>query len=716
MLENTPTPRREFLKQSLAAAGGFVVAFHWPLGGKLAWAAEGEKYPANAFVRIAPDNSITITINKIEMGQGVYTSLAQLLAEELECDWKAIRCESAKVDPVYNGTMMPTQITGGSSSVKTTYEQYRRIGAVMRTMLIQAAARRWGVSEESCRAAGGFVLNADQKLSYGELADAAAKLPFPAAVSLKKKSDFKIIGQSNPRVDAYDKSRGQAEFGLDVRLPGMLYAVIARPPVRGAKLLGLKDDAARAVPGVSDVVRFGSDSVAVLGRNTWAAWKGRDALELRWDMQGQDGLSSESLTRDFRAELDKPGASCDKRGDAETALAQAKHHLIAEYEFPYLAHAAMEPLNCTIRYDGSSAELWGGHQAPTWDRDAAAAILGLPKDKVQVHTTYAGGGFGRRGNKNSDFAAEAAQLAKVVKKPLKVVWTRPDDMQGGYYRPYTMHRAELGFDASGKLVGWKHRIAGQRVAGESPLAQMMMKDGYERLVVEGVAGTPYELKNFSCEVSHPTPNMTTSWWRSVGHTHTGYVTETLIDEIAHHAKRDPLALRKELLKNSPRHLAVLELLEKKSGWGKAKPAKGHAFGLAVHESFDSVVGHVVDVSYHNGQARLHRVISAVDCGLVVNPDGATAQVESAIVYGLSAALYGEIKIDKGRATTTNFHEYPVARMPEMPQVEVYFVEGENAPTGLGEPGLPPLAPAMANALFRLTGKRIRRLPFSKGLA
>jgi isoquinoline 1-oxidoreductase beta subunit len=495
----------------------------------------------------------------------------------------------------------------------------------------------------------------------------------------------------------------------------MLYAVIARSPVRGGKIVSVSDAKARAVPGVSDIVRFG-ESVAVLARNTWAAKKGRDALEIEWDFQGKDGFSNESLMADFKAKAATPGISVEKRGDAEAALRAHAHHLVAEYEFPYLAHAPMEPMNCTIAFDGKKAELWSGHQAPTWDRAAAAAVLGIPPESVQVHTTYAGGSFGRRANKNQDYVIEAAQLAKVVKKPLKVCWTREDDMKGGYYRPMNYHRAELAFDEHGKLAGWKHQIVGQSVVGDSPLEAMMVKNGVESVVVEGVAGTPYALENFSCELTRPTPNVSTSWWRSVGHTHTAYVMETMIDEIAHYEKKDALEFRKQMLAKSPRHLAVLALLEKHSDWGKKSLKKGHALGLAVHESFKSVVGHVVEVSYKDGQVHLHRVVSAVDCGLVVNPEGAKSQVEGAIVYGLSAALTGEIKIEQGKIVSNNFNDYPVVRMSQMPKVEVHFVDSTATPTGLGEPGLPALAPAMANALFKITGKRIRRLPFSKALA
>jgi isoquinoline 1-oxidoreductase beta subunit len=718
MNEEIQLSRRQFLRTTAAATSGLVVAFHLPMGSRKVLAeAPGQalpEYPPNAFVRIAPDNSITVTINKLEMGQGVNTSMAQLIAEELECDWTKIQAVSAPVAAVYNHTVFPMQMTGGSTALATSYDQYRRIGASMREMLVQAAAQKWKVSPNECHAENSFVVHPKKgKLSYGELAEAANKLPMPKQVKLKAHGDFKVIGKSVARVDAPDKVNGKAVFGIDVRLPDMQYAVIARSPVLGGKLVSVDDKKAKAVNGVQDVVRFG-DSVAVLATNTWAAKKGRDALEIKWDFQGKDSFSNESLMADFKKQIATEGAPVQKRGDAKGKLKKAAHRIVAEYEFPYLAHACMEPMNCTINFDGKRAEIWAGHQMPTGDRDTAAAVLGIPKENVQVHTVYAGGSFGRRANKNSDYVKEAAELAKVIKRPVKIAWTREDDMTGGYYRPMNYHRAELGFDAKNRLIAWDHRIVGQSVVGGSPFEGFLVKNNVDATVVEGVGDSPYDIPNFSVDLHMPKPNVTTLWWRSVGHSHTAYVMETAIDEIAFKSKKDPLALRKQLLAKAPRHLAVLELLEKHSGWGKKMP-KGRALGLAVHESFGSVVGHVAEVSYDKGRLKVHKIVSAVHCGQVVNPEGAKAQVEGAIAYGLSAALHGEIVIKEGKVMTKNFDEYDVLRFPDMPVVEVYFVESHANPTGLGEPGLPPTAPAVANALFKLTGKRIRKLPFTKEL-
>lgn len=709
--------RREFLKSVATTTGGFIVAFHMPSGG-LTKAFAAEPAPVvpspNAFIQIAADNSITLVINHLEMGQGINTSMSQLIAEELECDWKVISCVSAPVASVYNGPR-GTQMTGGSSSLIGSYDAYRTVGAAMKETLILAASKKWGVSPSECHAVQGTVVHpAHGKLTYGELAEAASKLPLLTHPKLKDPKDFKIIGKSFPRLDAKDKSTGKAIFGIDVKVPGMLYAVIARPPLPGVKLLSVDDHDAKAMKGVVDVVRMG-DSVAVLAKNTNSAIRARAALGLKWDTQSKSGFTNETLMKDFRALADKPGITVDNRGDVETEMKKATHSLTAEFEFPYLAHAAMEPMNCTVSFDGKKAEIWSGHQMPTMDRGAAAHVLGIAPEMIELHTVYAGGSFGRRASKNNDYVVEAVTLAKQIKKPVKVTWTREDDMTGGYYRPMNFHRATLGFDDHKKLVAWKHTIVGHSVVAQSPLESMIVKNGIESTVVEGVANSPYEIPNFHCEAQRPDSPCTTLWWRSVGHTHTAYVMETLIDELAHEMKKDALALRRQMLKGSPRHLAVLDLLEKKSPWGKKAP-HGHAYGLAIHESFKSVVGHVVDVSYEGGEVSVHRVWSAVHCGKVVNPEGARTQVEGAFIYGLSAALKGEIIVKDGQVTTRNFDSYPVVRMAQSPQFEVSFVETEDHPTGLGEPGLPPAAPAIANALFKLTGKRIRNLPFSRSLA
>ena len=713
--------RREFLGTSGLTLGGLIVSFYVPATLTKAMAAETPAapskavYPPNAFVQIAPDNSITIVINKLEMGQGVNTSMAQLIAEELECDWKNIRSVSAPVDKVYNHTMMPFQMTGGSTALISSWDQHRKIGAAMREMLKTAAAQKWSVPVSEVHAENGFIVHKTKgKLSYGELADAAGKLPIPENPPLKDAKDFKIIGKSVKRVDAVDKSNGKAIYGMDIRLPGMVYAVVCRPPLQGAKITSMDEKAARKVSGVTDVVKF-ADRVAVLGKNTHAARKGVEALAVTWKNAEHGSASTEAMMADFRKQSEQKGLVAADKGSVDQAMSKAHKKITAEYEFPFLAHATMEPMNCTITFDGKTAEIWSGHQMPGLDQMAAAQVLGIEPAKINVHTVYAGGSFGRRGNKNSDYVVEACQLAKVIKKPVKVAWTREDDMRGGYYRPMNFHKVTVGLDEKNHLVAWDHHIVGQSVVGNSPLESMIVKNGIEATVIEGVADTKYDFANFRCEQTRATTPMTTLWWRSVGSTHTAYVMETMMDELAETMKEDPLTLRKGLLKKSPRHIAVLDLLKKQTGWGTKKAPKGRAWGLAIHESFNSVVGHIAEVSMENGMPKVHKVWSAVHCGKVVNPEGARTQVEGAIVYGLSAALNQQIQVKDGEIVQGNFHNYPVVRMNEMPECHVEFVKTEDHPTGLGEPGLPPLAPAVANAVYKLTKKRLRLLPFSREL-
>lgn len=715
-MEKINLTRRQLLQSSLVASGGLILAYYIPVTMKKAFAAE--KAPAlqpNAFVQIAPDGTITVVINKLEMGQGVNTSMAQLIAEELECDWSKIRSVSAPVSPVFNHTVFQTQMTGGSSALISSWEQHRRIGASLREMLKAAAAKRWNVPVGELRAVNGTIVHAKKgKLTYGELAEDAAKQPVPENPKLKDPKDFKIIGKSMKRVDAADKSNGKAIFGLDVRTPGMLYAMVARPPIPGAKLDKINQSAAEKIPGVVSVVKF-YDRVAVLAKNTHAARMGRDALAATWKDKTNGKLSSEELMRQYKSMAGDKGVVAADHGDVKKAFGKAARTLSADFEFPYLAHASMEPMNCTINYDGKTAELWSGHQMPTIDRSVAAKILGLPDDKVTVNTTYAGGSFGRRASKQSDYVVEAAHLVKVVKKPLKVVWTREDDMRGGYYRPMNFHRVKIALDEKGKFTGWDHRLVGQSVISGSVFEAMMVKNGLEATMTEGISDTKYEMSNFRCEASRMISPVPTLWWRSVGHTHTAYVMETMIDELAEATNQDPMKMRQHMLRNSPRHSAVLKLLAKETKWGVMKPPKGRAWGMAVHESFDSVVGQVAEVSMENGQPRVHKIWCAVDCGRVVNPEGARTQVEGGIVFGLSAAFHQQIEIAQGRPVQGNFHDYPVMRIQDMPVVSVAFVESNEKPTGLGEPGVPPAAPAVANAIYRLTKKRLRTLPFSREL-
>lgn len=721
-MEDLNLSRRHFLRNTAITTGGLVVAFYVPTGLK-AFAAEAEAaakpkivYPPNAFIQIAPDNSITVVINKLEMGQGVHTSMAQLIAEELECDWTKIKSVSAPVNAVYNHTQMPMQMTGGSTALNSSWDQYRKLGAGLREMLKLAAAKKWGVPVSEVKAENSFIVHKTKgKISYGELAALANEIALPENPPLKSAKDFKIIGKSLKRMDAVEKSNGQAIFGMDVRIPGMFYAAVARPSILTAKLKSYDEKAARAVKGVVDVVKFG-DRVAVLAKNSYTAIKGRDALKVVFDSGKDAKASTIQMMETFRKESEKKGLEADHRGQVDDAMKKATNTLLAEYEFPFLAHAAMEPMNCTVDYDGKKAAVWAGHQMPTMDMAVIAKELGLTPEHIQVHTTYAGGSFGRRANKNSDYVAEACALAKIVKKPLKVVWTREDDMRGGYYRPMNFHKVTVGFDDKNKMLAWNHHIVGQSIVSNSPLEAMMVKKGLESTVTEGVSETKYDLQNFRCEQTRLETPMTTLWWRSVGHTHTAFAMETMIDEVAEKSKVDPFEFRHKLLQKSKRHIAVLDLLKKTTGWGKKTASKGKAWGLAIHESFGTVVGQVAEVSLEKGVPRIHQVWCVVHCGQVVNPEGARTQVEGAIAYGLSAALNQKIEVENGEIVQQNFVDYPVLRIQDMPKVHVEFVKSEEKPTGLGEPGLPPIAPAVANAIYRLNNKRLRRLPFSNELS
>ncbi|MFN7905238.1 MAG: molybdopterin cofactor-binding domain-containing protein [Pseudobdellovibrionaceae bacterium] len=710
--------RRLFLKSSAAVGAGLVIGYYLPQARNKAFAAAGANGSSavvapNAFIQITPDNQITMVINKLEMGQGVNTSMAQILAEELGCDWKQVKSVSAPVNAIYNHTAFGTQMTGGSTALISSYDQHRKIGAAAKEMLVSAASKKWDVPAAECSVKEGFIFHPKKgKFSFGEVAELANTLPVPQNPKLKNPKDFTLIGKSVQRVDAKSKANGTAIFGMDVQIPGMLYAVIARPPAFGAKLVSYKDKAAKSVPGVVAIVKL-SNSVAVLGTNTFIAQKGRDLLEVNWNSDSVQGLSSEKIFEQYKAESKKSGAIARNTGDAPKAIQEATKKLEMEFEFPYLAHACMEPMNCTVNYNGKTAEIWSGHQMPTIDRDTAAKILGLSNDKVTVNTVYAGGSFGRRANKHSDYVVEACEIARSVKKPLKVVWLREDDTRGGYYRPLTYHKVSLGLDHQNNIQGWHHHIVGQSVVAESFFEAMMVKDGLDHLMVEGVGDTKYDIPNMKVEGHLQKQPISTLWWRAVGHTHTAFVMETVIDELAAEAKQDPLQFRKKLLAKSPRHMSVLNLLEK-NGWGK-KVGKNRAWGLAVHESFNSVVGQAVEVSIIGSEIKVHQVICAVDCGLVVNPEGAKSQIHGGIVYGMSAALFGEIQITDGKPVQGNFSDYPVLRMNQMPKVSVHFVKSTANPTGLGEPGVPPIAPAIANAIFKLNGQRLRQLPFSKSL-
>ncbi len=703
--------RRAFLKISVAASSGLLIGLYFPGANKLVAAEEksASAFMPNAFLRIGTDERVTVIVNHSEMGQGVYTALPMLLAEELDADWSKIGYESAPVDAKYNHPIFGMQITGGSSSVYSGFEQYRNAGAAARAMLIAAAAVQWNADPASLRTESGTVLDGtNRKLSYGQLAEAAAKMTPPAKVTLKDAKAFKLIGTPAKRLDTPEKINGKAVFGIDVKNAGMLTAVVARAPVFGAKVKSFDDSRARNMPGVRKIVPVPS-GVAVVADSFWQAKMAREAVRIDWDEGEMHTFSTSQMMQQFREQAKSPGTSVRRDGDPDGALAKAAQKIEAVYEVPYLSHLMMEPLNCAVNLREDSCEIWTGTQFQTVDRAAAAKAAGLPNEKVQIHTTFLGGGFGRRATPQSDFVVEAVHVAKAAGVPVKVVWTREDDMQGGWYRPAFLHSIVGGVDASGNPVSWRSRLVGQSIMAGTPFEAMMKGKEYDPASVEGVDDLPYEILNLAVESHQAKVGVPVQWWRSVGHSHTGFATECFIDELAALAHKDPYQFRRSLLTKHPRHLAVLDLAAQKAGWGKPLP-KGRAHGIAVHFAFGSYNAQVAEVSVMDGRVRVHRIVSAVDCGHYVNPGIIAAQLEGGAIFGASAALYQELTFENGRLQQTNFHTFPVMRMNECPEIETHIVESNEKSGGIGEPGVPCTAPAIANAVFGATGKRIRKLP------
>ena len=666
-------------------------------------AIDAAPFEANAFVRIAPDNSVTVIAKHLEMGQGVYTGLATIVAEELDADWSQVRVEAAPVDSKLYGR----QGTGGSTSIATSFDPMREAGAKARAMLVAAAARNWNVDADDITVSKGIVAHAatGRSASFGELVATAAQMQVPKNVDLKDEKTFALVGKPTARVDSVEKSNGSARYTQDINLPGMLTALIVHPPSFGAKVESFDATVAKAMRGVVDIVQFDSgvtNGVAVLAKDFWSAKKARDAVAVRWNEDRAFKGSTDEMMAQYRALAQKPGKSMRKSGDADAALASAVTVLEAEYEFPYLAHASMEPLNCVVQIKDTGVEIWNGAQSQSGDVRAVARLCGMAPERVKINTLYAGGSFGRRANPKSDYVIEAAAIAKAGRTdaPVKLVWTREDDTRGGFYRPMYFHKLMAALDAEGNIVAWRHRVVGQPIMA-----------GADSSITEGAANLPYAIPNIAVD-SHATEQaVTVQWWRSVGSSHTAYSTECFLDDLARAARHDPVALRRSLLAKHPRHRKVLDLAAEKAGWGAPLP-HDKARGVALHESFDTVVAQIVEVSRVADGYRVERVVCAVDCGIAVNPNIVAMQMESGIGYGLSAALAGAITLKDGRVEQSNFHDYKVLRMRQMPAVEVYIVPSTNDPTGVGEPGTPPIAPAVANAIAALSGRPIRKLPFA----
>lgn len=711
-----PLSRRGFLKGSALLGGGLVVAFVIPGAHRFAMGAEnqGNVFAPNAFLRIGNDNSVTVLLGHSEMGQGIWTGLTMLIAEELDADWSKIRVEHSPASAADYGLagFGGMQITGGSTSTWMEFDRYRQAGAAARLMLVEAAAKRFNVAPSSIRTESGVVIAGDQRATYGELADDAGQLPVPAPASItfKEAKDWKVIGKPTKRLDTPEKITGRAKFGMDVQFDGLMTAMVARPPVLGGHVKSFEGAEALAIPGVHKVVQVPS-GVAVIADHYWAAKLGRDALKVNWDLGPNAGLDSQNLLESFRKLAATPGAPASKAGDAEGALSKAAKAIDVEYSVPYLAHAPMEPLNCTVKITQDKCEIWTGTQFQTLDQMIAGKITGLKPEQVEIHTEFLGGGFGRRANPTSDFVAEAVEVAKAAGGPVKTVWSREDDIRGGYYRSAFLHQARIGLDAAGMPMAWKHVMVGQSIMAGTMLEATMVKDGIDKTSVEGVADSPYlaGIANHQVDLHSPKTGITVLWLRSVGHTHTGFVMESLIDELAEAAGKDPVEYRRTLLKAHPRHLGVLNLAVEKANWTAPLP-DGHALGVAVHESFGSYVAQVAEVSQDNLAIRVHRVVCAVDCGIAVNPLSIAAQMESAITFGLGFTLHSKLTFKNGEVQQSNYHDYQVLRLNEMPVVEVHIVPSTDKPGGIGEAGVPPTAPAVANAVFALTGQRLRELP------
>lgn len=705
--------RRDFMQTASLASGGLLLSFFVPSGSATA-ALPASDFSPNALLRIETDDTIRIILNKVEMGQGIWTTLAMLIAEELDCDWERIRVEHRAITGPRLEESMWVLSTGGSDTTRSEFDRYRTTGAIARAMLVQAAAQRLGIPAAQCTTAGGYVQAGSKRLSYGSLAADAALLPVPE-VKLRDRAEWKWIGRAllgrTPRkLDVPDKVNGKLKYGIDIQFPGLLVAVLERCPTFGGKVKSFDASEALRIAGVRKVVQV-PGGVAVVADHSWAAIQGRQALRVEWDTNGRHNPDTIQLFTQYRKTADQPGIMAQSKGNLAIAWKQANAIYEQEFHFPNLAHSPMETLNCTVKLSADQCEIWTATQSPSLHRDEAARALGFRDDQVTLYTPAMGGSFGRRGSFGNDWVMEAVHIAQASGEAIKLIWTREDDIRGGYYRPVYLHKVNVGTDAAGQPVAWQHDVVGQSLFVNTVLEKDIAPNGLDYSTIDGVNGSPYiaHCPDHAVMLHTTANNVPVLAWRSVGNTHTAFVMETAIDELAFRAGMDPVEYRKALLTHHPRHLAALTTAAEKAGWGNALPA-GHSHGVAVHEAMGSVVAQVVEISYLNQNLKVHRVVCAIACGLAVNPDGVVAQMESGIIYGLTAALFGEITIENGAIRQRNFHDYRIVRMEEAPAIEVHIIEDEGKMGGAGEPGVAPIAPAVANAFFAATGKRVRNLP------
>lgn len=719
-MEQVKLTRRDFLKISAAVGGGLVVGFSITACDKTTDSTtdkkiasnsadnQAAKFSPNAWVTIGTDDQITVMVASSEMGQGIMTAISMLLADELDADWSKVKAEFAPARSVYRNPLLGQQVTGGSTAIRGFWNIVRKAGAVAREALIQSAAQQWKVDGSSCKAIQGKIIHEASKrsLRYGELAVNAGKLPLPKSVLLKDPGEYTLIGKSTPRLDAPAKVDGSAIFGMDVQLPGLLTATIARCPVFGGKVKSFNSKAALKIKGVKKIAKV-SNGIAIIAEHYWAAKLGLDALKVVWDMGPNATLDTKTIRKIFEDALDKGGVTEKNTGNVDQGMKTATKKVEATYSVPYQAHACMEPMNATADVRKDQCDVYAPTQAQTGAQRTAMKITGLPEGNVFVHTTFLGGGFGRRSEQ--DFVVDAVECSKLMQKPVKVIWSREDDLMHDYYRPSTYNKLRGGIDAKGKISVWEHRIAGSSILARRFPAAGSLKSGKDGTSTEGATNIPYNIENARVNYAMVNTAVPVGFWRSVGSSQNAFITECFMDELAALSGRDPLDVRLELMAKHPRHKTVLKLAADKAGW-KNKPGAGRARGIAVAESFGSFVAQVAEVSIDRGKVRVHKIVCAIDCGVVVNPDTIHAQMESGIVYGLTAALKSEITIKQGRVQQTNFDSFALLGIHECPEIEVHIVKSSESPGGVGEPGLPPTAPAVANAVFALTGKPVRSLP------